>query len=58
MKDYTIFTETTADLDRDVNATGEVKMIEMSMNVGDDASFYTAKESDEEIKKLYAAMRA
>ncbi len=58
MKDYTIFTETTADLDRDVNATGEVKMIEMSMNVGDDASFYTAKESDEKIKSLYAAMRA
>lgn len=58
MKDYIIFTETTADLDRDVNATGEVRMIEMSMNVGDDASFYTAKESDEEIKKLYAAIRA
>ena len=57
MKDYIIFTETTADLDRDVNATGAVRMIEMSMNVGDDASFYTAKESDEKIKSLYAAMR-
>lgn len=58
MKDYTIFTETTADLDANIVATGAVKMIEMSMTVGDDASFYAANESDEEIKAYYAAMRA
>lgn len=58
MNDYTIFTETTADLDPEIKSQGKVAMIPMSMTVGNDESFFASTESDAEIIKIYSAMRA
>lgn len=58
MKDYTIFTETTGDLDAAFINSGAVRMIPMSMTVGDDERFFAETESDDEIKSVYAEMRS